>query len=92
MNINIELERALRKQMSHHAIDLEPVEHETIVANGQYQPYWVNIEGKLHKANYIAFRNPLPTEEESLLCVYGFEDSKEQYTFISHPETSETLP
>lgn len=83
--MNIKLERALRKHMSHQVIDLEPVEHE-IVIDGQYHDYEVSVNGELKKAIYIGFLNPFPTQEESLLCVYGFIDSKERYTFMSHPQ------
>lgn len=83
--MNIQLERALRKHMSHQVIDLDPIEYE-IIADGEYHDYEVNVNGELKKAIYIGFFNPFPTQEESLLCVYGFLDNKERYTFISHPQ------
>jgi hypothetical protein len=39
--MNIKLERALRKHMSHQVVDLDPVEDE-IVADGEYHDYEYN--------------------------------------------------
>lgn len=88
--MNIALERKLRKNMSsaNENIDFEPVEHDSIIVDSNLHEYWVSINGKLHKAFYIAFPNPFPTDEESVLCTYGLMDRSEFYTYLSHPEES----
>ncbi len=82
--MNINLERELRKHMTRHNLDPNP--YEGIIADGERHEYEAYINGELKTAHYNAFLNPFD-EEESLMCTYGLEnDSKQQYTYLSHPQ------
>ncbi len=85
--MNIELERKLRKHMTGHNLDPNP--NEGVFADGERHEYEAYIKGELKTAHYSAFLNPFDAKDESLMCTYGLaNDSKTQYTYLSHPQES----
>lgn len=86
--MNIKFERLLRKHMSDHDIDFDPVEHLSLIDNGERQSYEVNVDGEIKNAWYEIIFHPFCTKEESFICAYGLDENNGNYTYLSHPQES----